>query len=99
MPLSVLNGNCLQVSGDLSLDSVARLYQESRTLLPGEIDAVDLNGVTRIDSAGLALLLEWQAVARKGGTVLSFIGAPADLLRLAALCESTSLLGLTSRDG
>jgi phospholipid transport system transporter-binding protein len=99
MPLSVHNGACLRVSGDLTLDSVARLYQDSRSLLPGEISAVDLNGVSRIDSAGLALLLEWQAAARKGNTTLSFTGAPEDLLRLAALCESTSLLGLTARDG
>lgn len=97
MPLAVLNGSCLQVSGDLTLESVARLYQDSRPLLPGEISAVDLNDVSRIDSAGLALLLEWQAAARKGNTTLSFIGAPEGLLRLAALCESTSLLGLTPR--
>ena len=50
------------------------------------------------DSAGLALLLEWQALAKNNGSSLAFAAAPSDLLRLAELSESKSLLGLTARE-
>jgi phospholipid transport system transporter-binding protein len=97
MPLDATDNERLEVSGDLTLDNVARLYQDSRKLLPGKVRTVDLGSVSRIDSAGLALLLEWQSAARQRGAELSFSGAPDDLLRLAALCDSTALLGLTAR--
>lgn len=97
MSLSVKQQNCLEVSGDLTLESVAGLYQQSRKLFPGEIRSVDLSGVSRIDSAGLALLLEWQSAARKREAILAFNDAPDDLVSLADLCEATDLLGLKPR--
>lgn len=89
--------NCLEVSGDLTLENVGRLYQQSRDLLPGTIRSVDLSGVSRVDSSGLALLLEWQSTACKRDARLDFNDAPNDLIRLAALCEATDLLGLKPR--
>lgn len=97
MPLSVNNTERLEVSGDLTLEHVTRVYEQSRALLPGQVRTVDLGGVSRVDSAGLALLLEWQSEARKRDASLRFEGAPEDLLSLAGLCEATELLGLDAR--
>ena len=97
MGLSVNNPALLEVSGDLTLGTVAGLYEQSRKILPGDIETVDLAGVSRIDSAGLALLLEWQAAAHRNSRPLAFRDAPEDLLRLAALSEATRLLGLSAR--
>ena len=87
----------INVSGPLTFESVAARYLEAKSLLSDEITIVDLEAVSSTDSAGLALLLEWQAAARQRGARLKFINAPVDLMRLAVLSESTGLLGLISR--
>lgn len=81
------------VSGDLTLDSVTAVYREAASVISATTETVDLSAVERVDSAGLALLLEWQSVARRTGAGLSFENAPDDLLRLAALTEASALLG------
>ena len=99
MTLQANRENILEVSGALTFDSVPTVYLESQSRLNAQINTVDLAAVTAVDSAGLALLLEWQALARKRSSNLAFINAPSDLLRLAALSESTSLLRLMARPG
>jgi phospholipid transport system transporter-binding protein len=89
--------NIVDVSGGLTFDSVPAMYLEARSLFTAGTGTVDLAAVTSVDSAGLALLLEWQADAKKRGADLAFINAPPDLLRIAALSESTGLLGLVAR--
>lgn len=85
--------------GPLTLATVAARYRECERLWSGRQapGAVDLARIERIDSAGLALLLEWQAQARRHGGTLSFRNPPDGLLRLAALCEASEALGLEAQ--
>ena len=83
--------------GMLTLENVASTWRESRSLLHEGIRIVDLSDVSRVDSAGLALLLEWQAQATSRDRPLKFENAPDDLLRLANLSEASELLGLDGR--
>jgi phospholipid transport system transporter-binding protein len=62
------------------------------------VEQIDLAGVTTIDSAGLALLLEWQSRAHAAGRELTVRNAPDGLLRLARLCEAVDLLNLSGRE-
>ena len=55
---------------------------------------LDLSGVTRVDSAGLALLLELSRTARAGGRELKLSGAPEQLRRLAGFFGLSPLLAL-----
>ena len=87
--------NVLSLHGNLTLENVTHTWRESQTLLHEEIDKIDLSDVSRVDSAGLALLLEWQSRALTQHRRLQFDSAPEDLVRLAALCEATELLGLS----
>lgn len=89
--------NVFSLHGTLTLDNVASTWKESRSLLHDGVNAVDLADVSRVDSAGLALLLEWQAQARLRKASLEFMNAPKDLLRLADLSEASDLLGLKPR--
>ena len=87
------------VSGELTLDTVADVFRQAedsarRGQQPLE---VDLAGVTRVDSSGLALILEWQARANRNRQHLKLSNAPADLLSLAGLCEAAGLLQLNGR--
>ena len=85
--------------GPLTLATVTARYREFEPLWSGAQPpgAVDLARTERIDSSGLALLLEWQAQARRNGKTLSFRNPPAGLLRLAALCEASEALGLDAQ--
>jgi phospholipid transport system transporter-binding protein len=85
-------GRCA-VMGDLTLESVPWLWRElqSGDLLHGAL-AADLHGVTRADSAGLALLLAWRAGCKAKGHDLYFTNVPDRLLALAKLTGAESLL-------
>jgi len=89
------------LSGDLTFECVPLLYREMERRLPsaGPVTTIDLANVTVADSAGLALLLEWQSRQRQRGRELTMHGAPNNLLRLAGLCEAIELLNLSGRVG
>lgn len=87
-----------RISGDLTFTTVSALYDEmSRVARSGGLPgSVDLSEVGRIDSAGLALLLEWQAAYRseKGRDQLMDVSHPPDaLIKIARLCDAEAYLG------
>jgi phospholipid transport system transporter-binding protein len=90
-----------RLSGPLTFQSVPALHREMEQRLAGvgPIAALDLSAITSVDSAGLALLLEWQSRQRQRGRELTMSHAPGSLLRLAELCEAVELLNLSGRSG
>ena len=92
---AVIDG-VLHVPGPLTFATVCGCFRDFGELLsaPGGLTAIDLEKAIQVDSAGLALLLEWQSMAMRKGNRVEIRNAPRDLLRLAALCEATALLGL-----
>jgi phospholipid transport system transporter-binding protein len=87
------------LTGPLTFETVARLFHALEQGPSGapQIGQIDLAGVGAIDSAGLALLLEWQSRARSLGGPLEVLNAPDSLLRLARLCEAVDLLNISGR--
>jgi phospholipid transport system transporter-binding protein len=86
---------CYRLQAPLQFTTVARLRAQGLELIAsaqGEL-TVDLSAVPAVDSAGLALLIEWLARARAGGMRLRYQQAPAALLALARLSEVEPLLG------
>jgi phospholipid transport system transporter-binding protein len=57
----------------------------------GQVE-IDCQGVTASDSAGLAVLLDWLAVARANGRALRYLHLPAGLSALGRISEVTELL-------
>jgi phospholipid transport system transporter-binding protein len=86
----------LQLDGDLTAESVVALLP-SLPAGPGEWH-VSLGGVERIDSAGLALLIEWRRRLSAAGGTLVLDAVPAALTRLARISSVDTLLGLESID-
>ncbi|MBF6309145.1 STAS domain-containing protein, partial [Nocardia farcinica] len=60
---------------------------------PGEV-CFDLQAVTRSDSAGLALLVEWMQFARQQDRKLSFRNLPDQLRDIARISGLEDLLPL-----
>jgi len=89
----------LLLQGELSFSSVPGLLNEGKHLQPGSGGVlVDLQGVTRTDSAGLALMVEWTRNARAQGVDITFVNIPQQmmaLIRLSGLEEVLSLAPAT----
>jgi phospholipid transport system transporter-binding protein len=88
-------GDRLQVVGVLDLDSVVGLLEAGRRAieaLPDSGAVLDLSGVQRSDSSGLAVVVDWLRVARRRGLDLVVEGTPAQLLDIARLSGLEGLM-------
>lgn len=84
----------LDVSGVLSFDTAAAALEAIKAaLLAGPVSRLDLSGVRRSDSAGLACVLAAQGLARQLGRHLSVENMPEGMRALARVCEVEPLLG------
>ena len=91
-----------RVSGEVTIHSATSLYREwiERSRHRGLPAVVDLERVNQIDSAGLALLLEWQSAASRdesGGSALRILNPPSALRRIARLCDAEPYLNLDQK--
>lgn len=84
-----------QLSGELSFATVNGVLEESRTVLFGKpsprID-IDLGTVTRADSAGLALLIEWLRMAQQKQCDICYYHLPEQMIAIAEAGDLISLL-------
>ena len=79
--------------GQMEFNTVAWLLKKSsREFAGNDSITLDLNQVTSVDSAGLALLLRWIANARHGSVQISFLNIPEKLLSIARISDVDGLL-------
>jgi len=53
---------------------------------------VDCSGITASDSAGLTVLLDWLALAKRDGRALRFVNLPENLLAIARISDLDEFL-------
>jgi phospholipid transport system transporter-binding protein len=53
---------------------------------------VDCSGITASDSAGLTVLLDWMALAKRDGRSLRFVNLPEGLLAIARISDVEDFL-------
>ena len=87
-PAARLEGSILFVTGPLTMETVPAVVEAGAAAIR-EVRTIDLSDVTDVDSAAVALLLEW---VKHGDRSLIIRGAPAPLRTLAALYEMDGLL-------
>ena len=86
-------GEVCRIEGVLDFDTARRALESVVPLIEsGAISSVDLGGVTRSNSAGLALMVEWLATARRAERPLAFSGVPDGLRQLAGVCQVERML-------
>ena len=72
------------VLGPMTFDSVTDLWRQSEEMFSGEtVFQIDLAQVTRTDSAGLALLVQWMREASRQGARVELLNLPTQMLALA----------------
>lgn len=77
-------GSTLVLAGELDGDTVKPLWQE-RAQAMSAVQIFDLSGLTRVDTAGLALLIHLVALGRKQGREVILQGASDKLQTLVKL--------------
>jgi len=99
-PTLALDGAVLRLSGPVTLNTVAPLMARGHGLLPRlpEQATLDLSGVTRIDSAGVAMLVELWRLREREGRRLGFAAIPAELKPFLQLYALEPVFGLPASD-
>ena len=86
-------GGCFLLSGKMTFDSVNQILDASLELFDEHPRIeVDLSGVTKSDSAGLALLLEWITWANHNVREIRFLKTPEKIEAIAKTTEVADLL-------
>jgi phospholipid transport system transporter-binding protein len=80
------------LEGELTFATVAGILNGGPQVKSAEAAVLDLSGVTRGDSAGLALLVEWLRAARDRGGTLEFTGVPREFVQLARVADLDGLI-------
>ncbi len=82
----------LEIEGDLTFSTIDKNTAKvmDKLLTPHDI-TIDLKNVKAVDSAGLALIIEWLKIAHTRNIKLNFINVPKQLLALARLSGFTYL--------
>ncbi len=76
------------VSGTLTRDSVTELWRLGAEEFSGQPSVeLDLAQVSKCDSAGVAMLVDWLGIARRKGQELHFRSVPAQMLAIAQVCD------------
>ena len=83
----------LNASGELSYASAAQALPAGLALIPhGASCTIDLSRVSEADSAGLGVLVEWLATAKRRGSEIRYECIPAQILAVARISDLESLL-------
>jgi phospholipid transport system transporter-binding protein len=81
------------ITGDVTFRTAGKLLPAGLGLFEGQnAVVVDLGAVTKVDSAGLALLLEWLRHARREGCTVTYTGLPDKLVAIAKLSGVEAML-------
>jgi phospholipid transport system transporter-binding protein len=83
------------VRGSLTFATALRAREEGavrfRTCVARACE-VDCSGITASDSAGLTVLLDWMALAKRDGRSLRFVNLPEGLLAIARISDLEDFL-------
>ncbi|MFN2308511.1 MAG: lipid asymmetry maintenance protein MlaB [Gammaproteobacteria bacterium] len=86
----------LTLEGELSFTTVKRLLGEAQRLFEQVEDIrIDLRGISRSDSAGLALLVEWMRGAQRLDKPIQFLNIPPQMLAIARVSGLDQVLPLS----
>lgn len=84
---------CYRVLGCLTSDTVPQYVEIASRVFEKNVPAqsIDLAGISKSDSSGVALLVEWMRQAHQINTKIHFINMPENM---RAIVKVTGLLGI-----
>jgi phospholipid transport system transporter-binding protein len=85
-------GEVLVIEGALTLDTVPGLISAAEEHFRQGVDVIDFAAVTEVDSAAVALALEWVRQAESANVALRLMNLPISMQNLAKLYGVSELL-------
>lgn len=82
------------VEGELTFATVPALERRTLEQFDAPPETLDLAGVERMDSAGIALVVEWARRARGAGGSMRLVNVPAGMTALSKTTGLTRLLNI-----
>lgn len=86
------NNGRMELTGALDHASVASVLVQSAGWFTGDTLHVSLQGISQSNSAGIALLLEWQKIARQKQVTIQYHDVPEQLRTIARAYGVDALL-------
>jgi phospholipid transport system transporter-binding protein len=86
------SGGRYAISGELTFTTVPELWRSGLGDIGGGSVQLDLAGITRVDSAGIGLLIELTRMVRKHGGEVSLTHAPPQLMAIATVSGLDAVL-------
>ena len=91
--LKDLGGGRFELIGEMSFVTAERILEISEKIFTQyELLEIDMSQVSKADSAGLALMLEWKAQASRRSCTINYIGVPDSLLAIAKTSEVSNII-------
>ncbi|MGH8533478.1 MAG: STAS domain-containing protein [Gammaproteobacteria bacterium] len=87
------------LAGDVDIGTVPSILDRGAGMFTDSSVVVDLKAVARIDSAGLALLVNWAREGRRHKVAIRFQNIPARMLAIAKICGLDKVLPLEAFKG
>ena len=94
MTLTETQTGVWQATGELTFSTSADSWEPLLAMLRGEPLRLDVTGLIRVDSAGLATLLAWFAEAQRRKVAVQLVGASEQLLQMARVSGVDTVLPL-----
>ena len=92
-PSFACDAGICRVAGPLNFTTATTALSEVEALIRQNPSLeIDLSGVTECNSVGLALLIEWLAIARREKHLVTFNQIPDSLRQLAGVCQVDGLI-------
>lgn len=92
-PVVTLDAGVCTVSGVLDFTTAGAALASVESLIKSNSSLeINLAGITQANSAGLALMIEWLAVARREQHSVTFSHVPDGLRQLAGVCQVDGLI-------
>lgn len=93
------DGERFALEGELSFASAGVALKRTAKLFASASDTIfDLARIARADSAGVALLLEWQRRAKEAGIELRFVNIPPQVQAIARVVGVDGILAVDHSD-
>lgn len=89
------NNGRMELAGVLDHAAVASVLVQSADWFAGDTLHVSLQGISQSNSAGIALLLEWQKIARQKQVAIQYHDVPEQLRTIARAYGVDALLHIT----
>lgn len=86
------NGDTLRVEGAVTVNTVPALVGSIAEYLQNGANKIDFSGVAEVDSAAVALALEWQRQAAAKNCPLALVNVPEAMKNLANLYGVAALM-------